>query len=102
MVVCCEVGVPLIYTRRKAVLGAILGARTGLHHLSIEACHRLSMEMMSGANTGSSTPWVGRPLTTSGGHRLWSMGSWLDLECVLVVPLVQSSSLDGPLYVSLA
>ena len=102
MVVCCEEGVPLIYTRRKAVLGAILGARTRLHHLSIEACHHLSKEMMSGANTGSSTPWVGRPLTTSGGHRLWSMGSWLDLECVLVVPLVQSSSLDGPLYVSLA
>ena len=84
------------------MLGAILGARTELHHLSMEACHRLSKERTSGASKGSGAPWVSRPLTASGGHRLWSVGSWLDLECIPVVASVQSSSLDGPLYVSLA
>ena len=102
VVVCYERGCPSIYIRRKAVLGTIIGTRTKLHCLHMEACHRLSKERTSGASRGSVAPWVGHPLTTFGGHRLWSVGSWLDLECIPVVASVQSSSLDGPLYVSLA
>ena len=38
------------------MLGAILGMRTKLHRLSMEACHRLSKEWTSGASRGSGTP----------------------------------------------
>ena len=92
---------PTIYTGSKAVLGTIHGVRTKLHCLSMEACHRLTKERIASASRGSGTPRVGRTLTASDDHCLWSVGSWLDLEYVPVVPLVQSLSLDGALYVCL-
>ena len=44
-------------------------------------------------------PRVGHPLTDLGGHRLHTMGSRLDLECVPMVPSIQNWSLDELLCV---
>jgi len=38
---------------------------------------------------GQAPPWVDRPLTGSNHHRLRTVGSWLDLEHVPMVLLVQ-------------
>ena len=55
--VCCRGELyPSIYIGSKVVLGAILGARTDLHHLSMEACHRLSKERQGGADRGLPAP----------------------------------------------
>ena len=42
---------------------------------------------------------VGHPFTDPGGHRLRTVGSGMDLECVPMVPSVQNWSLDGLLCV---
>ena len=53
---CVVRGCPSIYTRRKVVLGAILGVRTELHYLCMEAWYRLSKERQRSTDRGSATP----------------------------------------------
>ena len=55
--VCSERGgCPSIYTRLEAVLEAKFGASTGLHHLCMPSCHRLTKGRQRGTGRGSPAP----------------------------------------------
>ena len=62
------------------MLQAILGVRTGLHSLSMEACHCQSKEGWEVPIGGCPPPRVGRPLTAAVGHCLCVVGFGLDLD----------------------
>ena len=66
-------------------LQAIIGARTDLHRLSMEACHRLSKEWQGGADRGLPAP-RDRPLSDHvPRHRLSVVGYGLDMDHSSVV-----------------
>ena len=67
------------------MLGAILGAKTKLHRLSMVACHRLSKERQGGADRGLATPRGWPPLTMSPHHHLRMVGCGLDMDHSSVV-----------------
>ena len=72
---------PSIYTRAKAVMEAILGAKQELHHLSMEACLRQSEERQGGTRRGSPAP-LGRPPLD---QCLRVVGFEMDLDHIAVV-----------------
>ena len=69
------------------MLGAILGVRTELHRLCMDACHRLSKERQRSIGKGSGALGVGRPLTEPPRHCLHVVGCGLDLDHSSVVLL---------------